>query len=280
MDNNGFSVFSDNSATKNIYLYDLNNSNYVALRAPATVNANVNLTLPSSITAGGFLQVDASGNLSFQTISTSAGGLTGNSLSSNIVSSSLTSVGTLASLTVAGTITGNGDIQANGNINGDGSTTLNNMNAGNFATLNAVNIVASGGFIGSLNTSRPPYLADGNLRFSGVLCRAFIAFNGINMTTTHAANISLLQRTPGGAAVGQYRITFSYAMNDINGVTRNDYGVCCSVTGDVYNVQGSLAHSHPFVDARTSTTVQVRTHTAVNSGQLVNQAHVTIAVFT
>tara|TARA_B100001989_G_scaffold238222_1_gene201499 strand:- start:1463 stop:2761 length:1299 start_codon:yes stop_codon:yes gene_type:complete len=277
----GMTIYGDTNSARRIFFREAtqNGSQHIGLKAPNSINTNFELTLPSSITAGGFLQVDASGNLSFQTISTSAGGLTGNSLSSNIVSSSLTSVGTLASLTVAGTITGNGDIQANGNINGNGSTTLNNMNAGNFATLNAVNIVASGGFIGSLSTNRPPYFADGNLRFSGVLCRAFIAFNGQNMTTTHSANISLLQRIP-NQVTGMYRITFAYPMNDVNGVTRNDYGVCCSIAGDVYNVQGSLAHSHPFVDARTSTTVQIRTHTAVNSGQLVNQSHVTVAVFT
>ncbi len=68
MDDNGLKIYADGTATKNIYFNDLNNSNYVAVRGPGTVNTNFNLTLPSSITNGGFLQTDGSGNLSFQIV--------------------------------------------------------------------------------------------------------------------------------------------------------------------------------------------------------------------
>lgn len=68
MDANGLSIYADGNATKNIYFNDLNNSNFVAVRGPTTVNTNFHLTLPSSITNGGFLQTDANGQLSFQIV--------------------------------------------------------------------------------------------------------------------------------------------------------------------------------------------------------------------
>ena len=65
-------------------------------------SASVSLTLPGSIVDGGFLKTDASGNLSFSTISSAASDLTGSTLASGVTASSLTSVGTLTALTVSG----------------------------------------------------------------------------------------------------------------------------------------------------------------------------------
>ena len=45
-----------------------NGTNYVGIQAPSSLSGNVALTLPSSITNGGFLQTDGSGNLSFQIV--------------------------------------------------------------------------------------------------------------------------------------------------------------------------------------------------------------------
>ena len=41
---------------------------FVSLKSPSSLSGNVALTLPSSITNGGFLQTDGSGNLSFQIV--------------------------------------------------------------------------------------------------------------------------------------------------------------------------------------------------------------------
>ena len=69
---------------------------------PPSGSSSVSLTLPGSIVDGGFLKTDASGNLSFSTISTAASDLTGSTLASGVTASSLTSVGTLTALTVSG----------------------------------------------------------------------------------------------------------------------------------------------------------------------------------
>ncbi len=45
-----------------------NGTNYVSLKSPSALSGNVDLTLPSSIVSGGFMQTDGSGNLSFQIV--------------------------------------------------------------------------------------------------------------------------------------------------------------------------------------------------------------------
>ena len=51
-----------------IRLQDSSGSPFVSLKSPSSLSGNVALTLPSSITNGGFLQTDGSGNLSFQIV--------------------------------------------------------------------------------------------------------------------------------------------------------------------------------------------------------------------
>ena len=51
-----------------IRLQDSSGAPFVSLQSPSSLSGNVALTLPSSITAGGFLQTDGSGNLSFQIV--------------------------------------------------------------------------------------------------------------------------------------------------------------------------------------------------------------------
>ena len=45
-----------------------NRDPHVALKPPSSMSSTITLTLPSSITSGGFLQTDGSGNLSFQIV--------------------------------------------------------------------------------------------------------------------------------------------------------------------------------------------------------------------
>ena len=51
-----------------IRLQDSSGSPFVSLKSPSALSGNIALTLPSSITNGGFLQTDGSGNLSFQVV--------------------------------------------------------------------------------------------------------------------------------------------------------------------------------------------------------------------
>jgi len=51
-----------------IRFQDSSGSPFVSIQSPSSLSSNVALTLPSSITNGGFLQTDGSGNLSFQIV--------------------------------------------------------------------------------------------------------------------------------------------------------------------------------------------------------------------
>ena len=51
-----------------IRLQDSSGAPFVSLKSPSALSGNIALTLPSSITNGGFLQTDGSGNLSFQIV--------------------------------------------------------------------------------------------------------------------------------------------------------------------------------------------------------------------
>ena len=51
-----------------IRFQDSSGSPFVSLKSPSALSGNIALTLPSSITNGGFLQTDGSGNLSFQIV--------------------------------------------------------------------------------------------------------------------------------------------------------------------------------------------------------------------
>ena len=51
-----------------IRFQDSSGSPFVSIQSPSSLSGNVALTLPSSVTNGGFLQTDGSGNLSFQIV--------------------------------------------------------------------------------------------------------------------------------------------------------------------------------------------------------------------
>ena len=64
----GLFITSTGSATTGIFLNDADNSAHISLKAPDVVSSNITYKLPASITNGGFLQTDGSGNLSFTTV--------------------------------------------------------------------------------------------------------------------------------------------------------------------------------------------------------------------
>ena len=87
--------------------YDSDSSNYVGFQAPGTVSSNVLWTLPGADgSSGQQLSTDGSGTLSWSdATNVAAASLTGTTMAANVVASSLTSVGTLSSLTIDGDVT-------------------------------------------------------------------------------------------------------------------------------------------------------------------------------
>ena len=70
IDTSGLTIIADTNATRTLTFQEATNNgtNHVSLKSPAALSGNVALTLPPSITNGGFLQTDGSGNLSFQIV--------------------------------------------------------------------------------------------------------------------------------------------------------------------------------------------------------------------
>jgi len=67
IDSNGITIRS-NGSIKGLRLNDANDSHFVELASPNVVTSSITYTLPATITNGGFLQTDGSGNLSFQIV--------------------------------------------------------------------------------------------------------------------------------------------------------------------------------------------------------------------
>lgn len=177
----------------------------------ATVNSNVgsfgsSTSIPSFTVNGKGIITAASGNA----VIAPAGTLTGNTLASNIVTSSLTSVGTLAAVTVTGEVTA-------GNVNVTSST----------APTNGMFLITTNTLAWSINgtnemrltsSALSPSTSDGNALGTSVLMWAdlFLAsggvinFNNGNVTLTHAAG-SLTLGGSGAAtlALGTNSITMT-----------------------------------------------------------------------
>jgi hypothetical protein len=141
-------------------------SNYTAFKAQDQSDADIVLTLPAAAPAGGdVLKANASTPTTLEwgpdVTDTAAANLTGATLASGVVNSSLTSVGTLASLTVTATITGSVS-GSSGSCTGDSG----GFTAGSASLLNA----------GTL----------GDARFPSTLP----AISGENLTSLNASNIS------------------------------------------------------------------------------------------
>ena len=67
IDSNGITIRA-NGSIKGLRLNDANDSHFVELASPNVVTSSITYTLPATITNGGFLQTDGSGNLSFQIV--------------------------------------------------------------------------------------------------------------------------------------------------------------------------------------------------------------------
>tara|TARA_R100000353_G_scaffold111685_2_gene80064 strand:+ start:8869 stop:10158 length:1290 start_codon:yes stop_codon:yes gene_type:complete len=277
IDGNGAHIVGNGSGNSRALIFlDGNNSNYLTFAAPNDVTGNINYTLPGTLVNGGFLKTDASGNLSFQTITTFSGAasaLTGNTLASNVTASSLTSVGTLGGLTCSG------DIVANGNIVGDGATTMTNMaNIVSGGSVNAVNYLCSGAYFGAAS-GKAPIFTDNSGTHIGQLLKAWVSFNGGAVTAAADRtgvlgffNVSSVVDN----GVGDYSVNFTNTMRNINGnVTDGPCATACS-TGNVYPVQGDFAHTNPYLHSFNRNFVRFQFHPEEDSSHKTDQTTVGI----
>ena len=252
IDGNGAHIVGNGIGnSRALHFLDGNNSNHLTFAAPSNVTGNINFTLPGTIVNGGFLQVDSAGNLSFQTISTSAGGLSGNTLSSNIVNSSLTSVGNLTQLIVAGNAQIDGNLHAGGDINGDNATNILGMAAIQCSSLAASTIIhVTGGLYGAGLTNKEPLFYTGVGGAAGKLVRAFVKFSGFNLSGTSLSGVTAYYNVGSVTdhGVGDYQVNYvSGAMRDSNGNPTNEHSVSVQTNNQVYPVQGQFAHTHPML---------------------------------
>ena len=196
INSNGFTI----RARGDVRFNDSDSSNYVALQSPTTVSSNVTFTLPGADgSSGQFIKTDGSGNLSFATVSTFSGAasaLTGTSLASNVVSTSITSLGTLSSLAVSGT------------------STLPTVNS---TTVTATNVNSTTAKATTLKTNATNRVATAFQNSSGTeigrLANTYVNFKG---SGTVAINDDLNVSSITDNGTGAYTINFTTAMADAN----------------------------------------------------------------
>tara|TARA_R100001440_G_scaffold20473_2_gene34160 strand:+ start:538 stop:1701 length:1164 start_codon:yes stop_codon:yes gene_type:complete len=251
IDSDGFTI----RARGDVRFGDSDNSNFVALQSPATVSSNVTFTLPGADgSSGQFIKTDGSGNLSFATVSTFSGAasaLTGTSLASNVVSTSITSLGTLSSLAVSGT------------------STLPTVNS---TTVTATNVNSTTAKATTLKTNATNRVAPAFQNSSGTeigrLCNTYVNFNGQG---TVAIRDDLNVSSITDLATGFYQVNFTTAMADVN--------YTAIVTGDVRSPNNRLTGT----DCNDYTTSSFRISSADVTSQFgSNRADtklVTVAIF-
>ena len=95
-------IILDNEKELRLSENDSNGAHFIAIKAPAAVTSDTTLTLPDGAgSSGQTLTTNGSGTLSWSAVP-NAGTLTGATLASGVTASSLTSTGTLTTLTIDG----------------------------------------------------------------------------------------------------------------------------------------------------------------------------------
>ena len=235
----------DNASELRLTEADSDGANYTALKAQAQTS-DITLTLPSTPpTANQVLKANASTPTTLEwatdTTNTAAADLTGTTLASNVVASSLTSVGTLTSLTVSGTITG--DVTGDLTGNADTATIL--------ATARTIGGVS---FNGSANIDLPGVNTAGNQNTSGTAALA----TQFTVTANNATNETVFP-------------LFVDAATGSQGAETD--------TGFTYNPSTGALTSTSFVGALTgnaSTATALATARAINGVNFDGSADITI----
>ena len=198
---------------RSIIFSDANSSNSVKVKSPVTISNNFTLTLPSSITNGGFLQTDGSGNLSFEIV---AGVPTGSVFAMAVVSvpsgylecngAAVSRTTYSALFAVIGTAYGTGNGSSTFNLpdlrgefvrgfdngrNADTgrsiSTSQGSQNASHNHSANSTSTVTDPGHKHNLNFNMGSIISSGGafgLKDSGNADRMFTATTGISVSTS------------------------------------------------------------------------------------------------
>ena len=182
--------------TRAVFVGDGTTAGGIAIAVGGSGNVSgTNLFTNGQVSAGGNItggQVTATGNVTANyfigngsaltglTASSNANSLTGTVLAANVVTSSLTSLGTLTSLSVSGTVT-SGNLTAAGTVSAAGNISGGNISATNYIS---VTISAIGNITGGNIGTGGQLTATGNIVTSG-----FFVGNGSQLTGIAASSV-------------------------------------------------------------------------------------------
>lgn len=241
------------NAQTDVRFADADSSNYVGFQAPATISSNLLYTLPGADgSAGQQLTTDGSGTLSWAAATNvAAASLSGTTMAANVVTSSLTSVGTLTGLTI------NGDVTFTGASSNGGWDKSENKFTGNLVgNVTGTADVATQFTVTANNTTDEtvyPLFADGatgsqgaetdtGLTYNpstGVLTAVNFAGIGSDITNLNASNIAT-------GTIAAARVATLNQNTTGNAATADHADVADTV--DITNTQTDAAHYLAFTN--------------------------------
>ena len=204
-----------------------NGSNYVALKAPNSIDSNITLTLPSSYSAGQFLTVDGSGNLSFADVDTTL----------TFVDDSSTTI----------------DIPSSQSIKISGGTGLSSTASGSTITLNLDNTSVTAGSYGS-SSEVPTFTVDAQGRLTAAGTAAIsTSFNiADDSSSTITVNGGSTLKIAGGTGITS-SVSGQTVTLDIDNTVVTTTGTqtltnktidIAVATGNVFQIQGNSITSY------------------------------------
>ena len=257
--------------TRAVFVGDGTTAGGIAIAVGGSGNVSgTNLFTNGQVSAGGNItggQVTATGNVTANyfigngsaltglTASSNANSLTGTVLAANVVTSSLTSLGTLTSLSVSGNLTAAGTVSAAGNISGGNISATNyisvtisaigNITGGNIGTggqLTATgNIVTSRFFVG--NGSQLTGIAASSVDASGLTgntLSATVLYSSLTTVGT-LTSLSVSNNIQGGNLKTAGLISASGTVTGGNILTGGNISATANVTGGNVSTGGLVS---------------------------------------
>lgn len=251
-----------------ILFWDDNNDNYIALKAPSVLNADLNFQLPNSNgTNYGLLQTDGSGNTSW------VNGVNLTSVQANSVA--VTGTGSDNELRIGSSSVANATsyidfITANGNDPETGQPWDYNFRVIKAATDNGEARITNKG-TGTFYLESAD--ANGKIDFLGyspATAHAWVRFNGATQSSGSASNVSSFNVSSITVhGTGDYTVNFTNVAKNIGHVATDN--VSAVFTGDTALVSGH-EHCPAFISAIASTGVRVNFYNVDNSTRRANPA--------
>jgi hypothetical protein len=193
-----------------------NGSNYVALKAPNSIDSNITLTLPSSYSDGQFLTVDGSGNLSFAEVDTTLTFVDDSSTTINIPSSQSVKI--------------------------SGGTGLTSTASGSTITLDLDNTTVTAGSYGS-SSEIPTFTVDaqGRLTAAGTAAISTSFTVADDSSSTILINGGSTLKVAGGTGLSSSVSGQTVTLNiDNTAVTPGSYGSSSQIPTFTVDAQGRL----------------------------------------